>query len=288
MDDESAVKRSALSAVDVDLEIDLLLEAIFRRYQHDFRHYTRTSIRRRMVRALDHFGVATIAALTARILHDEDAFGELMGFLTIGVTELFREPESFVALGRTVLPVLATYPSLKVWVAGCATGEEVYSLVILFAEMGLLDRTLFYATDIDPAALQTAERGIYAMSRAADFSRAYQAAGGSRSLADYYTAGYGAITFHRELRKRILFSDHSLATDNVFCEVHLVTCRNVLMYFDRRLQDRAVGLFVEALVRKGFLGLGTRETLLFCSHRDKFDEIDRRQRIYQKRSDLAA
>jgi chemotaxis protein methyltransferase CheR len=288
MDDESAVSGSISSKVDVDLEIDLLLEAIFRRYQQNFRHYARSSIRRRMQRALGHFQVATIAGLTDRILHDEQAFGELMGFLTIGVTELFREPDSFVALRRTVVPVLATYPSLKVWVAGCATGEEVYSLVIMFAEMGLLDRSLFYATDIDPASLRTAERGIYELSRAADFTRAYQAAGGNRSLSDYYTAGYGAITFHRELRKKIVFSDHSLATDNVFCEVHLVTCRNVLMYFDRRLQDRAVGLFLEALVRKGFLGLGSRETLLFCSHRDAFDEIDRRQRIYQKRSEVAA
>jgi chemotaxis protein methyltransferase CheR len=288
MDVESAVKRSAFTEVDVDLEIDLLLEAIFRRYQHDFRHYTRSSIRRRVLRARDHFQVATIAALTAHILHDEQAFGELMGFLTIGVTDLFREPASFVSLRQTVAPVLATYPSLKVWVAGCATGEEVYSLVILFAEIGLLDRTLFYATDINPSSLHTAERGIYDLTRAADFSRAYQAAGGTRSLSDYYTAGYGAITFHRELRKKIVFSDHSLATDHVFCEVHLVTCRNVLMYFDRRLQDRAVGLFGEALIRKGFLSLGTRETLLFCSHREEFEEIDRRQRIYQKRAGVAA
>ena len=270
--------------VDVDLEIDLLLEAIFRRYQHDFRQYARSSLRRRMQRAQGHFQVATIAALMDRILHDEGAFAQLMAFLTIGVTDLFREPASFLALRRAVAPVLATYPSLKVWVAGCATGEEVYSLVVLFAEAGLLDRTLFYATDIDPASLQIAERGIYDLSRAADFSRAYQAAGGSRSLSDYCTAGYGAIAFHRDLRKKIVFSDHSLATDQVFCEVHLVTCRNVLMYFDRRLQDRAVGLFADALVRKGFLGLGSRETLLFCSHRDEFDEVDRPQRIYQRRS----
>lgn len=275
--------RSSSPDID-DLEIDLLLEAIFRRYQHDFRQYARSSIRRRMHRALGHFKVATIAVLMDRILRHEADFAELMGFLTIGVTDLFREPTSFLALRRSVAPVLATYPSLKVWVAGCATGEEVYSLVILFAEAGLLDRTLFYATDIDTSSLHTAERGIYELSRAADFSRAYQAAGGGRSLTDYCTAGYGAITFHRELRKKIVFSDHSLATDHVFCEVHLVTCRNVLMYFDRHLQDRAVGLFVDALVRKGFLGLGSHETLLFCHHRDEFDEVDRQQRIYQKRS----
>jgi chemotaxis protein methyltransferase CheR len=288
VDDESAVTAHGSSQVDVDLEIDLLLEAIFRRYQHDFRQYVRASLRRRMLRALDRFRVGTIAGLTERILHDEDAFAELMGFLTIGVSDLFREPSFFLALRQVVAPVLATYPSLKVWVAGCATGEEVYSLAILFAETGLLDRTLFYATDISTASLSTAERGIYDLTRAADFSRSYQAAGGTGSLTDYCTAGYGAISFHRELRKKIVFSDHSLATDHVFCEVQLVTCRNVLMYFDRRLQDRAVGLFADALVRRGFLGLGAHETLLFCSHRDSFDETDRRQRVYQKRLEAAA
>jgi chemotaxis protein methyltransferase CheR len=267
---------------EVDLEIDLLLEAIFRRFQHDFRHYSRASVRRRVLRALDHFRVSTVSALTERVLHDASAFPRLMGFLTIGVSDLFRDPAFFAALRGLVVPVLATYPSLKVWVAGCATGEEVYSLAILFAEVGLLERTLFYATDINPASLQIAERGIYAVERAAAFSRAYRAAGGNASFGDYVTAAYGGIAFRRDLRKRIVFSDHSLATDNVFCEVQLVTCRNVLMYFDRALQDRALDLFVEALVRRGFLGIGARETLLFCRRKSAFDELDRNLRIYRK------
>lgn len=269
---------------DVDLAIDRLLEAIYSRFQHDFRRYARASVRRRLMRALQHFQLPTIPALTERILQDETAFGQLMTFLTIGVSDMFRDPSFFLAVRRAVVPVLATYPSLKLWVAGCATGEEVYSLAIVLAEEGLLDRTLLYATDINLRSLETAERGIYDVARAPGFSRAYQGAGGRRSLSDYYTAAYGGITLSRELRKRIVFSDHSLATDNVFCEVHMVTCRNVLMYFDRALQDRAVGLFTDALVRKGFLGLGSRESLLFCSHRPAFAELDRAERLYQKRT----
>jgi chemotaxis protein methyltransferase CheR len=170
--------------------------------------------------------------------------------------------------------VLATYPSLKVWIAGCATGEEVYSLAILFAEAGLLDRTIFYATDIDGEALRTAEAGVYDVARAPAMSQAYREAGG--------TGAYGNVAFDRRLRKNVVFSDHSLSTDQVFAEVHLVTCRNVLIYFDRALQDRAVGLFAEALVRNGFLALGAGESLLFSRERDGFREIDREWRIYQK------
>jgi chemotaxis protein methyltransferase CheR len=189
---------------EVDLAIDSLLEAIYVRFQHDFRRYARASVRRRLMRALQHFQLPTIAALTEHILHDEAAFGQLMAFLTIGVSDMFRDPAFFLAVRSAVVPVLATYPSLKLWVAGCATGEEVYSLAIVLAEEGLLDRTLLYATDINLRSLETAERGIYDVARAPGFSRAYQAAGGRRSLSDYYMAAYGAITLSRELRKRIV------------------------------------------------------------------------------------
>lgn len=266
----------------VDLEIDLLLEAIHRRYQHDFRHYSRASLRRRLERARGAFDVPSLSALQHLVLHDSDAFARLLSFLTITVSDLFRDPEFFAELRRNVIPVLATYPSIKVWSAGCATGEELYSLAILFAEEGLLARTLFYGTDIDAAALAAAERGIYAVSRAAVFSRNYRQAGGKRSLADYYTAAYDGIVFDRALRRSMVISDHSLATDSVFSEVHLVICRNVLIYFDSELQDRAIGLFAEALIRRGFLGLGSRESLVFCAHRDRFAEIERAHRLYQK------
>jgi chemotaxis protein methyltransferase CheR len=265
-----------------DIEIDLLLEAVFRRYQHDFRHYARVSVRRRLQRALVVLACPSISALQEKVLHEEGAFGQLLSLLTIRVSDLFRDPGFYASLRQSVVPVLATYPSLKVWVAGCAGGEEVYSLAILFREEGLFERTLFYATDIDPAALRSAETGIFDAARAAAFTRSYQAAGGKSSLSDHYTAAYGGIKFDRALRKNIVFSDHSLATDQVFAEVHLVTCRNVLMYFDRDLQNRAVGLFAESLVRRGFLSLGTHESLLFCAHQDRFGTVDRRYRIYQR------
>jgi chemotaxis protein methyltransferase CheR len=265
-----------------DLEVDLLLEAIYARWQHDFRQYARASLRRRLDQAMSELGCASLSMLQHRVLHDDGVIGRLLPFLTVGVSELFRDPPFYRALRQTVVPVLATYPSLKVWVAGCATGEEVYSLAILFAEEGLLDRTIFYATDIDGHALRVAESGVYPVERAAQMSQAYQHAGGRASLADYYTAAYGKVGFDRRLRKNVVFSDHSLATDHVFAEVQLVTCRNVLIYFDRALQDRAVGLFAEALVRNGFLALGSGESLMFTPQREAFRELDRQWRIYQK------
>jgi len=271
-----------LTSDPIDLEIDLLLEAIFRRYQHDFRSYARVSVRRRLQRALVMLGCPNLSALQERVLHEEGAFGEVLSLLTVRVSDLFRDPGFYAALRQMVVPVLATYPSLKVWVAGCASGEEVYSLAILLSEEGLFERTIFYATDIDPSALRSAEAGIFDGARAAAFSRSYQAAGGKGSLSEYYMAAYGGIKFDRRLRKNMVFSDHSLATDQVFAEVHLVTCRNVLMYFDRPLQDRAVGLFADSLVRRGFLAVGPHESLLFSAHRDHFDMVERRFRIYQR------
>lgn len=265
-----------------DLEIDLLLEAIYARWQHDFRSYARASLRRRIEQALTALDCPSVSMLQHRVLHDDDAIVHLLPYLTVGVSELFRDPAFYRALRRTVVPVLATYPSLKVWVAGCATGEEVYSLAILFAEEGILDRTIFYATDIDHAALRAAEAGVYPRDRAAAMSQAYQQAGGTASLADYYTAAYGKVAFDRRLRKNVVFSDHSLATDHVFAEVQLVTCRNVLIYFDRTLQDRALGLFADALVRGGFLALGAGESLMFSPQHAAFRELDREWRIYQK------
>ncbi len=196
---------------------------------------------------------------------------------------MFRDPTFFRVLREKVAPYLRTYPSLKVWVPGCSTGEEVYSLAILFREEGLLDRTLMYATDINPEALHQAEAGIYELDRMVDSEGAYREAGGRASLADYYTAGYDAAVLDRSLREHLVFSDHSLATDSVFAEVQLVSCRNVLIYFDRALQDRAVGLFLEALSRRGFLCLGSKESLAFSTHAAAFAEVARAERIFQKR-----
>ena len=180
------------------------------------------------------------------------------------------------------MPLLRTYPSLKLWVAGCSTGEEVYSLAVLLREEGLLDKTLLYATDINAAALEKAEAGVYPLERIAAFTENHRRSGGKSSLSDHYRAHYGSAVFDKTLRKQMVFSDHSLATDSVFSEVQLVSCRNVLIYFDRPLQDRALGLFKDALCRKGFLGLGSRESIRFSAHAGAFSELVKDDRIYQK------
>ncbi|MEI5999846.1 protein-glutamate O-methyltransferase CheR [Paraburkholderia bengalensis] len=268
---------------DFDIELKLLLDAIYLKYQHDFRHYSMSSLRRRLVQALQEFGVTTLSQLQDRIMRSEADFVRLFHYLTVQVSDMFRDPAYFRALRDHVLPVLQTYPSIKVWVAGCSTGEELWSLTILFDEAGLMERTLFYATDINPEALARAEAGIYALERVAGFTRNYLAAGGKRSLSDYYHAAYGGARFAGSLKERVVFADHSLSTDEVFLEAHLVSCRNVLIYFDRALQNRAIGLFKDTLVRRGFLGLGSKESLRFSDQHDAFDEFRERERIYQKR-----
>ena len=268
---------------DFDIELRLLLEAIYLKYQHDFRHYAMSSLRRRLTQALDEFNVETLSQLQDRIMREPNAFVRLFQYLTVQVSEMFRDPSYFLALREHVLPRLRTYPSIKVWVAGCSTGEELWSLKILFDEEGLTERTLFYATDINPDALARAQAGIYALERIQGFTQNYLAAGGTRSLADYYHAAYGGARFAGSLKERVVFADHSLSTDEVFLEAHLVSCRNVLIYFDRGLQARALGLFEDALVRRGFLGLGSKESLRFSPHYPAFDEFRAAERIYQKR-----
>jgi chemotaxis protein methyltransferase CheR len=264
-----------------DRELFGLLEAIHERYHYDFRGYAEASLRRRLRAAGAHFHCETLAALAARVLADAAAFGELLRYLTVQVSDLFRDPSYFRSIREKVVPVLRTYPSLRIWVAGCATGEEAYSLAIVLAEEGLLDRTLIYATDINPESLRIAEAGVYEVDRFARSSEAYLRAGGRSSLSSWYTARYSSAVLDRSLKKSILFSDHSLATDSAFAEVELASCRNVLIYFDRALQDRAVGVLRDSLCRRGFLGLGQRETLRFSAHARAFTDLVPEDRIYQ-------
>jgi chemotaxis protein methyltransferase CheR len=270
---------------DFDIELQLLIDAIYLKYHYDFRGYARASLKRRLRTAMSRFGCDTLSRLQDKVLHEPETFPVLLGYLTVQVSEMFRDPVYFHTLREKVVPLLRTYPSLRVWVAGCSSGEEVYSLAIMLREAGLLARTLIYATDINPQALEQAESGVYSVDRVAGFSDNYRKAGGRASLSEYYTAAYGRAVFDKSLRENIVFSDHSLATDSVFAEVQLVSCRNVLIYFDRVLQDRAVGLFREALVRRGFLGVGAKESLRFSQHARSFDELERHERIYQKRDD---
>jgi chemotaxis protein methyltransferase CheR len=272
-----------VATADLDIELHLLIDAIYLKYHYDFRRYAAASLKRRLTVAMHRFHCESFSELQGKVLHDPAMFPALLDFLTVPVSEMFRDPGYFRALRATVMPVLRTYPSLKIWVAGCSTGEEVYSLAILLREEGLLSRSLIYATDINPSVLQKAAAGVYEVERIAGFTQSHRRSGGNSSLSDYYTAAYGRAVFDKSLKEHIVFSDHSLATDSVFAEVQLVSCRNVLIYFNRDLQDRALGLFRDALCRKGFLGIGSKESLRFSAHRDSFSELVREDRIYQKR-----
>ncbi|WP_410218527.1 CheR family methyltransferase [Paracoccus sp. (in: a-proteobacteria)] len=270
------------AAPDDAIELDLFLEALNRRYHYDFRSYSRGSLARRAELARQRLGCATLSEVQGRLLHDPSVLPDIIDAMTVQVSEMFRDPDYYLALRREVLPHLQTFPSLKVWVAGCADGEELYSMAILFQEEGLFDRTLFYATEINRRALARAEAGVYDIDRLPVFSQNYQRAGGRGSLSDYYLAAYGRAAFDPALRARTVFTEHSLATDQVFSEVHLISCRNVLIYFDAALQDRTLGLFSEALTRGGFLGLGSHETLRFSSHAASFAAFDEPDRIWRR------
>ncbi|MES2879978.1 MAG: protein-glutamate O-methyltransferase CheR [Pseudomonadota bacterium] len=264
------------------IEIDLLLEAIYRRYGYDFRAYARASIERRIRLFLSGTDCATVSEMIPRVLHDSAFFSRLAPYFSIPVTEMFRDPWVYRAVREQVVPLLRTWPHFKVWHAGCATGEEVYSLAILLKEEGLYDRATIYATDFSDAALDQARAGTYEIDRLQDATRNYQQAGGKASLADYYHAAYGAAAMDPVLRERIVFSNHNLVSDSVFGEMHLVFCRNVLIYFNHELQDRALGLFAESLVHGGFLCLGTKEDLQFSAVHGSFEAVDRKARIYKK------
>ncbi|KQV40841.1 MULTISPECIES: CheR family methyltransferase [unclassified Rhizobium] len=266
-----------------DIEIRLLLEALFLKYHYDFRNYAMASIKRRLRQARTQLGFATFSALQETLLHDADMLPLLLRYLTVQVSEMFRDPSYFRTIREKVVPHLRTYPSLKVWVAGCSSGEELYSLVILFREEGLEDRTIFYATDINHEALQSAEAGIFPLDRLQLFTENHRKSGGKSSLSDYYQAAYGRASFDKTLRRNVVFSDHSLVTDAVFGEMHLISCRNVMIYFDRELQDRALGLFRDSLARRGFLGLGSKESLRFSRHAGAFTDFVREEKIYQRR-----
>jgi chemotaxis protein methyltransferase CheR len=284
MDAQVGTSARAGEARDFEIESKLFIDAIYLKYHYDFRAYAGASMKRRLNAAMAHFGCARLSQLQDRVLHEPALFPRLLDFLTVQVSEMFRDPPYFLAMREAVVPLLRTYPSLKVWIAGCSTGEEAYSFAILLREEGLLERTQIYATDINPQALKQAESGVYELERIASFTENHRRAGARSSLSDYYTAAYQRAAFDKTLKKHIVFSDHSLATDSVFAEMQLVSCRNVLIYFDRALQDRALGLFADSLCRKGFLGIGAKESLRFSAQAGAFDELVPKERIYQKRS----
>ena len=265
------------------IEIDLLLEALYRRCGHDFRSYARSSIERRIRHCMADHGIATIADMIPRVLHDRDFGGQLIRYFSIAVTELFRDPSFYLAVRENVIPLLKTWPRVKIWHAGCASGEEVYSLAIMLKEEGVYDRATIHATDFSETALARARDGIYELAKMQEATRSYQHAGGKGSFSEYYHARYDAAVMDASLKERIVFSNHNLATDSVFGEMQLIFCRNVLIYFNRDLQDRVLGLFTQSLVHGGFLCLGTKENLQFSAVAGDFDTVDDTSRIYKRR-----
>jgi chemotaxis protein methyltransferase CheR len=283
---DAEVRGAAATGHEFEIELKLLIEAIYHMYHYDFRGYAMASLRRRLKTAMLRFDCSSLSQLQHKVVHDTTVFPALLDFLTVQVSEMFRDPEYFRALRERVVPLLRTYPSLKVWVAGCSAGEEAYSLAVLLHEEGLLSKSIIYATDINSGTLQKAAAGVYDIQRMAGFTANHNKSGARSSLSDYYSAAYGRAVFNKSLKDHIVFSDHSLATDSVFAEVQLVSCRNVLIYFNRALQDRAVGLFRDALCRQGFLGLGTKESLRFSTHAGAFLDFVPAERVYQKRAEL--
>jgi chemotaxis protein methyltransferase CheR len=274
----------AVESANEKLEVDLLLEAIYRKYGYDFRQYARASIKRRVHRRMAQAHLASVSAVQHEAIHDPAFFDQLLLDLSVNVTEMFRDPPMFRALRERVLPVLADRPHVRIWHAGCSTGEEVYSMAILLAETGLQDKTRVYATDFNEVCLDRARQGIYSLRDLRAHTANYQKSGGTGSFADYYTARYDSALLAPELRKNVVFADHNLVTDGVFGEMDLILCRNVLIYFSRPLQNRVFGLFRGSLRTGGFLCLGSKESIQFADCASEFEAILPGQRIYRRTS----
>ena len=265
-----------------DIEVDLFLEGIFRLYHYDFRNYSRTFIKRRLNLIKTLLQCESFSILQHNVLHDPLIMTKILNYLTIQVGDMFRDPGYFLSLRQIISSYLSTYSSIKVWIAGCGTGEELYSLAILFREEGLENRTQFFATDINYEALKRAEAGVYGMDRLESFENNFILTDPKHSFSSYYTTKNNCIVMDSSLKENVVFYNHSLVSDSVFAEMHLISCRNVLIYFDDSLQERAIGLFCDALVRKGFLGLGAKESLYLSPYASIFTEFHRKDRIYQK------
>jgi len=265
-----------------DIEIGLLLDGIFTQYGYDFRGYAPASIRRRIFKRVEGEKHGTISRLIDKVLHDKEAMERLLLSLTVNVTAMFRDPEFHVAFREKVVPLLKTYPFIRIWHAGCSTGEEVYSMAILLSEEGIYERCRIYATDLNEAVLRTARIGIFPIGVVREYSENYLKAGGKRSLSDYYTARYDNVLFSQALHRNVVFAQHDLVTGASFNEFNVIFCRNVMIYFGRPLQDRVHGLMYQSLARLGILGLGLKESLRFSPHEESYSELDGQNKLYRK------
>lgn len=266
-----------------DIEIKLLLEGIYLKYGYDFRNYSKAHLKRRIMHRLSISKVASITELLYKALYEKDFIKILLSDFSINVTEMFRDPEFYFAFRKNVVPVLKTYPFIRIWHAGCSTGEEVYSMAILLKEEGLYDRVQIYATDFNNAVLQKAKEGIYPAENLKDYEFNYSHAGGKASLSDYYVSKYDSIIFKDSLKEKITFAEHNLVTDGSFGEMHVVICRNVMIYFNKELQNRVFNLFSNTLCSGCFLCLGSKESIKFSSEAESFEEFLVNEKIYRKK-----
>jgi chemotaxis protein methyltransferase CheR len=264
------------------VEIELLLEGVYRHYGFDFRSYAYASIRRRLWKRIEAEGLKSISELQASVLHDTDVMERLLLDLSVSVTAMFRDPKFYEVFRTDVVPLLRTYPFIRIWHAGCSTGEEVYSTAIMLEEEGLLDRTRIYATDINEAVLAKAREGIFPLNRMQEYTDNYIRAGGKRSFSEYYTAKYDGALFSPSLTRNVVFSQHNLVTDRSFSEFNVIFCRNVLIYFDRNLQNRVHSLFYESLIMFGILALGSKESLRFSQYEPCYEKLHSREKLYRK------
>ena len=267
----------------VDLEIKLLMEGLYQVYGYDFREYSEASLRRRVTQWLSGSGFATLSLAQSHLLRDRGLFDSLLRGITVNVSEMFRDPLFFKIIREQVVPYLKTYPFVKIWHAGCATGEEAYSMAILLLEEGLKDRFRIYATDINEEVIRKAQQGIYPLQELQRFTRNYQQAGGIASFSDYYTARYDHAILSSSLRENIVFAAHNLAIDADFGEMNLILCRNVMIYFKQPLKERVLGLFDRSLVSGGYLCLGTKESLDRREISERYEAITPRMQVYRKR-----
>ena len=266
-----------------ELEISSLLEAFYHKYGYDFRQYSKAHIRRRIMSRMGLAGLNDVAQIQSKVLNDLTFASELLQDLSITVTEMFRDHEFYKSIRENVIPVLKTYPFIKIWHAGCATGQEDYSMAILLKEEGLYDRTTIYATDFNQQALDRAKEGIFSNVMMEEYTVSYQLSGGTASFSDYFTSNYDRGIINQSLRKNIVWANHNLVTDSVFAEMHMILCRNVLIYFDVNLQNKVQKLLYESLIPGGILGLGLKESLRYTDFSEKYTELDKRLRLFKKR-----
>lgn len=265
-----------------DIEVELFIQGIYLKYGYDFRNYSRAHMKRRVRHRMAKEDLRSVSEMTEKALHNSQWFYGILSDFSINVTEMYRDPDVFRVIREEVIPYLKSYPKLKIWHAGCSAGQEVYSMAIMLKEEGLYDRTTIYATDFNDGILAKAKEGIYPIDAVKEYTKNYIASGGVGDFSDYYTAKYDSVILDQDLKRNIVFANHNLVTDKDFASMQLIMCRNVLIYFDRELQNRVLGMMTDSLKNNGFLVLGTKETIEYCTSKDRYEELSKVNRVYRK------